>query len=217
MRYMSVDIETTGLTPTIHGITEFAAILGDTENPNFPIAKFYRWLNPEGYVWSNYCLSLHAHWICRVTHRLATKQIEENDTEPKICSNIVDLATDFMAWFEQVDLGAYDEFKYKKRGSIVGTGKNFGTFDLQFLKAWKFPDVFRHRTLEWLPLYTRKGDKVPPDLKLCKQRAIEMGCPDLIVEVAHNALDDAMDVHKLIQFAETYGYCRLTTLDNSRG
>lgn len=211
MKYMSIDLETTGTVPSIHGITEFAAILGDDTEPEL-YANFYRWLNPEGYVWSNFCLALHAAWIGRVTTRIAAKQFDVNSKEPKICHNVVELANDFMAWYETCDPVGFSEYQLKRRANITGTGKNFGTFDLQFLKAWKFPDVVRHRTLDWIQTYQRPEDKVPPDLKLVKQRAILMGCPDLVEGVAHNALDDALDVHKLIQFGAKFRVSHQDTL-----
>lgn len=216
MKYMAIDLETTGLTPMQHGITEFAAVVADDTDPSFGVKTFYRWLDPEGYVWSTYCLALHANWIGRVTHRIKMRQYAENDLEPKICLNMADLAADFMGWFSSVLPTEHYEFLDKKRGTITGTGKNFGSFDLQFLKAWKFPNVFRHRTLDWVPTYTRPGDRVPPELKTCKERAIEMGCLDITSVVAHNALDDAMDVHKLIQFGKQHDRSRTPSIDDPR-
>lgn len=200
MKYMSVDIETTGLIPMLHGITEFAAVLADDADPGRKPATFYRWINPEGYAWSTYCLMLHHQWIYDCVSRIERKLERSKDYPVQICDNVTQCGLEFMQWYEEVDPMGFSEFSIKKRGNITGTGKNFGTFDLQFLNAWKFPQVFRHRTYDWIQTYQLPSDKMPPDLKLCKERAILMGCRDLVPAVAHNALDDAFDVHTLIQF-----------------
>ncbi len=204
MKSMSVDIETTGLIPTLHGITEFGAVFFDDQRPDIPPQTFYRWVNPEGYVWSTYCLALHSRWIGRVCHRIAMKEFAANVYEPSICENIRQVGLEFLEWYESVDKAGAEEWLAKQRGNITGTGKNFGSFDLQFLKAWKFPDVFRHRTLDWIKTYQLTTDRVPPELKTCKERAILMGCHDITAEVAHSALEDALDVYKLIMFGEKY-------------
>lgn len=201
MLALSVDIETTGLKPKLHGVTEFAAILFDTNNPNFALTSFERWLNPEGYVWSNYCLKLHANWITRVIDRLdkgLTKPLDFPDgREPMIVDNMELLWGDFKEWLHTCGILPSPG----SRSRIVPAGKNFASFDLQFLIFGGFPEIFRHRTADWVPHYQRRGDVFPPELKLCKERAIAMGCPDLTPNVAHRAYDDALDVVKLIQFA----------------
>ncbi len=62
MKYVSIDIETTGTDEKIHQIIEFAAIIEDSENQlNFDeIPKFRRIvLNPEKkYVFSSYASNL---------------------------------------------------------------------------------------------------------------------------------------------------------------
>lgn len=184
-------------------MTEFAAILFDTNHPG-NLVSFERWLNPEGYVWSNYCLKLHAKWIDRMLTRLDNQQIEArlfsegyNTPEPKIIDNMAMLWFDFKEWLHGLGILPMPG----SRNRIVPAGKNFASFDLQFLIHGGFPEIFRHRTADWVSFYQRRNDKFPPELKLCKERAIAMGCPDLTTEVAHRAYDDALDVVKLIQFA----------------
>lgn len=202
MLALSIDIETTGLKPSIHGVTEFAAILFDTNNPSKTLVSFERWLDPEGYVWSNYCLKLHKDWIARVVDRLfQTDALPITDglmqAEPPIVQGLTGLWHDFSKWLTLLGILPVPG----SRNRIVPAGKNFGSFDQQFLIHGGFPEIFRHRTADWVPFYQRKNDAFPPELKLCKERAIAMGCPDLTPDVAHRAYDDALDVVKLIQFA----------------
>lgn len=191
MRYFSIDLETTGLKGEIHGITEFACVLGDTNQPQL-CKSFYRWIDPDGYVWSRYCLTLHAAWIKDVCDRIRNNQLEaESAVIPKICKSIGEVMFDFAAWLTQV--GETEPLR------VTATGKNFASFDKTFLAPWS---MFRHRMMEWVPFYTSYEDKVPPELSLCKARALAAGCKLFSnAAVAHNALDDAMDVHHLIQFA----------------
>jgi DNA polymerase III epsilon subunit-like protein len=195
MKYFSIDLETTGLNGGVHGVTEFAAVFGDTLDTKL-CKSFYRWLDPEGYVWSNFCLRLHAKWIEKATTRIFNKQFEAVADEPKICRNLVDVYADFYDWLMAIGECATDSPR------ILPTGKNFASFDKNFLIGRGFTNIFRHRTLDWVPFYTSSKDVVPPELELCKRRAIEAGCKRFsLSKVKHNALDDALDVHHLIQFA----------------
>ncbi len=201
MKAFSVDLETTGLKPGIHGITEFGAVFFDDQKPEQEPKCFYRWLDPEGYVWSNYCLQLHADWIRKCTARCLKGQYKIGaEGEPKICHDLLELYDDFYKWL--TELGQADPTS-SRQTRLLGTGKNFGSFDLNFLKQHlNWANIWRHRTLDWVPFYTVKTDEFPPELRVCKERAILMGCPGITADVAHNALEDALDVYKLIMFTQ---------------
>lgn len=196
MQVCVIDIETTGLNPQVHGITEFGAVMIDLFKPN-QMKQFYRWLNPEGYVWSNYCLKLHHEWIGKIVSR-QNKDGSFDKEGPEICRDIAQLNFEFRKWlFTECGVEVKDEHGNFDR--LVGAGKNFGAFDLQFLLAKKFLDCFRHRSLDPGNLYMVKGDKVPPDLRLCKERAQAEGYGGFYsVEVTHDALSDAVDVAHLL-------------------
>ena len=179
MKVFSIDIETTGLEPTKHGIIEFAAVWGDIFNSSFPVKVFHSYLNSEDYRWTNYCLRLHKDWIFNRPTDVPTRSMP-------------DLITDFCRWCRtecDVEIGQ----------SINVIGKNFSTFDLPFLMAnnWS-PTIFKRRVIDIGPLYLAKGDKNVPDLQQCKKFAMIEGCPWIGNEVVmHNAVDDAMDVMRL--------------------
>lgn len=197
LRFYSIDLETTGLDYRKHSVTEFAAVFTDLEL-SFTPKTFYRWLDPEDYLWSNYCLRLHSKWIDRVTARIEAKAWEATDTEPKICRSMNALIHDFKTWmFTECGHPVPDDNgKWEK---ITPAGKNFGSFDKNFLEKANWPAMFRHRAIDPTGLYLDKAiDSIPPELAQCKKRAIADGYTVFKSDiVAHNALDDAKDVASL--------------------
>jgi hypothetical protein len=193
MQFLAIDIETTGLDDQKHGITEFAAVftnLAGTEPPK----KFYRYINPEDYVWSQYCLRLHADWLRRV---LAAREAGVWECDGvKIVRNADALVTDFTTWlFTECSWPVPD----KKWKSIVPAGKNFYSFDHRFLEAAGFPRMFKRRALDPAIGYIIESDAEPPDMATCKIRAESLGCIFKHSHVTHNALEDAEDVVALLQ------------------
>lgn len=196
MKFIAIDIETTGLESQLHSITEFAAIFADTD-PAIPVKTFYRWMNPEGFVWSNFCLNLHYDWIKKVVKRVKESSISPPD-EPILCLTGGSLVNQFCQWLlTECDHPIPKGDRWEK---LTAAGKNFHGFDHRFLETHGFPAMFRHRSIDPVMLYAHANDIVLPELKLCKERAIAEGCPGLVADVAHNAIDDAMDVVKLVQW-----------------
>jgi len=195
MDIFAIDLETTGLDSSIHGVTEFAAVFGDLWGQR-PVKTFYVWINPEGYVWSQYCLDLHAKWLLNVNARIKAKQF---DGDPIIVPNMQVAFAHFKTWlFTQCDWPVpSQDGKWEK---LIAAGKNFGSFDLGFLKKAGWPDIFRHRSLDPTLGYIRRSDKFPPELKVCKERAIADGAAFESAEVKHSAIADAMDVLDLLRF-----------------
>ncbi len=194
MKFLAIDIETTGLDDKLHSITEFAAVFADLEGKEEPIT-FYRYIQPEDFVWSMYCLNLHWNWLHRALVRVKEK-LWDCPNEPRMVKDVYELIREFCVWlFNDCNWPIPVEERWK---SIIPAGKNFFSFDHRFLEAAGFPRMFKRRQLDPTILYTRQDDTEPPDLTECKARAIAEGC-DLKPGVAHNALDDAMDVVKLLQ------------------
>jgi hypothetical protein len=83
------------------------------------------------------------------------------------------------------------------RFTINAAGKNFSSFDLQFLKTlpgWQKCIQIRQRTIDPAVLYTDWfNDKSLPSLPLCKKRS------GLKEEVSHDALEDAWDVVQVLR------------------
>ncbi len=198
MKILAIDIETTGLDPLIHGITEFAAVFGDIEGKE-KLSVFHVHVNPEGMLWSQYCLNLHYEWIGKINERIKAK-----DTH-NIVNGYNQLKARFREW--AVDQGLYAYEKGRDTPSKpTAAGKCFGTFDVNFLNNRFGGEMFRKRVLDPMHYYIdlEKDGDIPPDLQTCKLRAISTGC-DISPNVAHNALDDALDVMILMRHAYKLG------------
>jgi hypothetical protein len=184
MRFVAVDIETTGLEPGKHGIVEFGAVFADLAG-TFEPKTLHLQVHPEDMVWSSYCLNLHRDLITEI---LAAKP---EDHEPRVLPNPLLIGMHLRAWLISVCEHTKPNGDFEK---VTGAGKNFGSFDLQFLlKSGGCNGIFRHRNLDPTPYYLKPEDTVPPELKLCKERA------GLEPRVAHRALADAWDVVDLLQ------------------
>ena len=187
MKYISIDIETTGLDPDMHDIVEFGAIIDDLDDdsPSHPI--FHCYFEPPfngNFIGSPYALSMHAEKFERIAHPQPGNLI----ISPKL------LGDHFRDWL------LVNSFEYNSHGSfkvsIVAAGKNFGSFDLQFLKRKSnlldFVDI-HYRMIDPCILYYEPGDIMLPSMDKCLERA------GIDKTVTHNAVDDAMDIVKLIR------------------
>lgn len=191
MKYISIDIETTGLDPEKHDIIEFGAILEDTklQLPFETIPKFNTLLVTKtgNFTGNPYALSMHSELFKELAKKI--------DKRTMNVMSIDSLRKNFTDWIiEKV---------YNNTTLIISkisiAGKNFSGFDLQFLNK-KLPQFssylnFSHRTIDPAILYFNpETDTELPDLKTCKQRA---GITDS--EVSHRTLRDAMDVIEVLR------------------
>lgn len=180
MKYLSVDIETTGLDPETCDIIEFAAILEDTENPlSFDqLHKFHCYFIPKFGVFQGepYALSLHFTPFRRIADRTPGFNYIKYD----------DFVQLFMQWLHVIKL----------EDKITFAGKNFSAFDLQFLKGllnWK-QIKYHHRALDPGILYWNpKTDVELPSTSECLKRA---GLPD---QASHQAMLDAWTIIQLLR------------------
>ena len=183
MKFISIDIETVGLDTVNCDILEFGAVLDDLGNPlpleNLP--KYHTYFIKDKYLGEPFALAMHQEIFKRISER------REGYTYLS--------AEKFGYSFKKflLDNGYLTE---KDRITVNVAGKNFSSFDLQFLK--NKTDFCKHiqvsaRVLDPAILYYQKGDIRLPGLGLCLERA---GFENI---VKHCALDDALDVVKLIR------------------
>lgn len=181
MKYVSIDIETTGLNPAIHDVLEVGAIFEDTDNqmPRGWCPTFHAYLWKPNYTGEAIALAMNAHILQKI-HQLK----KDGDTHFLMDENTFGFR--------------FAEFltKHGDGKTIVAAGKNVTSFDLPFLRRFPYWDhiKIRHRALDPTLSYVNwKTDTEPPDLSTCKKRA---GLPEL---VTHEALDDAWDVIELLR------------------
>lgn len=182
MKYLSIDLETTGINPEEDQILEFAAIYDDLKNPTFNIETahtFHVYLNRERIQGNIFAILMNTHTFKSISEYQKNKNKEMLVSEDTLVSRFHDWA-----------------FTLFRQNKINTAGKNFGSFDLQFIKKLKMSNClnFRHRSLDIGSLYfDPKIDDVIPDLQTCLSRA---GINEV---VNHCALDDAYQVIKLIR------------------
>lgn len=104
-----------------------------------------------------------------------------------------------LGWAIKEWLASHGEEVKNGRARITVAGKNFSSFDRQFLENdfhRVHEDVeFRHRSIDPGSMYMTKDDTTPPGMDECLKRAgIEP-----IPELQHRALYDAYDVVRLVR------------------
>ena len=221
MKYISIDIETTGLDADFNQILSIGAVIEDTLNP-LPfeeLPKFHAVIKRESVYGSIFALNLNRDLIQamkdyseartqelkdEVEEAFGAKFYEEDEVVEALyqfCyrNNLVEFDPDFLN--KHVKL--VDGIMYPILGSNMKktylncAGKNFAGFDKKFLEKlprWKQVFSIRSRVLDPGILFVDwKNDESIPSLDQCKQRAGIDGA------VTHNAVEDAMDVVMLLR------------------
>ena len=194
--YVSIDTETTGLDPETCQVIEIGAVIDDWTTPFSLLPKFRCYVDHGTFVGQPYALSMHAS-IFRAIAKGPTLDEQhgkggwmKGDGVPVYRPEIVTGV--FINWLHCNGLHLRDE-------KIIVAGKNYGSFDQQFLKRLpRFHHVrIKHRYIDPGNLYYNPSiDDGPPDMKECMVRAGIEG------EVSHTAVEDAMTVVKLIRYWE---------------
>ena len=188
MRFVSIDLETTGPDPWVHEILEFAAIIYDTHRPvSRSEAPQFRVLVQPTFAYAN-ATALRM-------NRLLVEELQAPTFDTVVLSP--DALPDRFAEFLQ-----RHGFVRHERGKIrvQAAGKNFDKFDRVFLeRQLRFRQqisLYRAALDPGLLYWNPASDKQwIPNMVACKKRA---GFAD--TAVAHRALDDAWDVVQLVQY-----------------
>jgi oligoribonuclease (3'-5' exoribonuclease) len=177
LRYVSIDIETTGLDPETCQILEIGAVWDDWTKPIHELPVYHRLVSHEEYRGNAYALAMNAPLLKRLS----------GEREPWFLDS-EQVADDFAAWLEGCG--------WDGKTTLTPAGKNFASFDRQFLKRLpRFEQVVKlhHRTLDPAVLFWRPEDEKLPDSKTCYERA------GLDNKVAHTAVEDALAVVRLVR------------------
>ncbi|UOG75335.1 hypothetical protein MTX78_01755 [Hymenobacter tibetensis] len=186
MRYISLDLETSGGRPQRHQILELAAVIEDTKHllPLPELPAFRRVVRHPEYVGTAGALALNA----RLLQELADKA-----PNPELCTpdQLLPQLREFLL---------QHGFKPDKQDcvSVTMAGKNIASFDLGFLRELPgYGTLVRAEPAMLDPaafyLNWRKDSRLPT-MTICKARA---GFED--DTVAHEALADALDVVQLLR------------------
>lgn len=219
MKYVSIDIETTGLSPENHSILSVGAIIEDTELklPYDEIPKFHAILIQREITGSPFAINMNQGIISLISDYIngneEVKKQLDNHPDYIFCepSEVSKKLFDFLFLngygYDTISGGMTVRIVNGKSLPVFGSntkpihinvaGKNFGTFDKIFLEKldwFKKLINIRTRIIDPAPLFCDwVNDKTLPNFKTCKERSNISG------EVAHNALEDAWDVIQMLR------------------
>lgn len=219
MKYISVDIETTGLDPEKNKVISVAAIIEDTENklPFDECPKFNVAILQNELIGSARAITINKQLISEIADYqdadIETRKLIDTESEYKFVKED-DITKEFYWWLDENGLGyglensgGYGIIVDGKTKPVINgstrpitinvAGKNFATFDMLFLKQlpwWQKLIKIRQRVLDPAILVVDwKNDTSLPNLKQCKERTGIEGI------VTHNALEDAWDVIEVMR------------------
>ena len=119
LKYVSIDIETTGLDENLCQTLEFGAVHDDWTRPIAQLPRFHRYIYGTHFTGQPYALALNADILKRIA-----AHNPENPEPSEFCAP-EDLALDFYTWLVGLDLDPRH---------LNAAGKNFASIDRQFLK-----------------------------------------------------------------------------------
>ena len=179
--YVSIDIETTGLDWRTCQVIEVGAVIDDYKSAIVDLPTFRCYVDHGVFKGQPYALSMHP----EIFRAIAT---DETDVEILAPEEVADF---FAGW---LDKNGFDPAMEK----TLVAGKNFAAFDKCFLEdlpGWTAEVNMKHRIIDPGNMFYIPGvDDGPPDTAECLRRA------KLPPVVNHKALDDALDVVRLIRY-----------------
>ena len=185
MKYIAIDIETTGLDPETCQILQIGAVIEDTKTqlPIEDLPTFNVYLKRDFIRGTPYALHMNGDII---------EKILDDGSNVIHPSNVTDK---FKRWLLINDYyySGHPDPKLK----IIAAGKNLASFDQPFLERlvnWKSRIEMSHRKIDPAILFVDwENDESLPNLKTCLERA------GIKEKVSHDALEDALQIVKLIR------------------
>lgn len=219
MKYVSIDIETSGLDPVKNQVLSIGAIIEDTTKklPFQECPKFNTIIIQNEIVGSPRAITMNKNIISMIGEYLEgndeTRQNFQTHSDYTFLYK-EDVIKEFYWWLDEngfghglINSGGYVEFKngkdrpamnnFTKPITINVAGKNFGTFDKLFLQQlpwWQKLIRTRQRVLDPAILCVDwENDDSLPSLGTCKERKGISGI------VTHDAIEDAWDVIQILR------------------
>jgi DNA polymerase III epsilon subunit-like protein len=190
LRYVSLDLETSGSDPLRHQVLELAAVVEDTRRtattPLAELPSFRRALRHPELTGTAGALALNA----RLLEELADKSKAD---APDICT-----PAEVLPQLRAFLLANGFKADAKDRVSFTIAGKNIGVFDIPFLRqlpGWGTIIRAEPAVLDPASFYLNwHKDSRLPSMLICQARS---GMPE--PHVAHEALADALEVVRLLR------------------
>ena len=198
MKYISIDIETTGLDPETCQILQIGAVIEDTKNPK-PIDELPRFqciIEHDAYSGQPTAIAMN-HWLFEILAGLEKQKDGDSRLEYRKAHKITPVgmvAKAFSLWLMSNGINS-------ESGPIQinAAGKNFASFDKKFIEklpGWNNLIRIRQRILDPAALVIDwEADETLPSLNVCMKRLGVSG------EVTHDAVQDALDVIRVIRQA----------------
>ena len=196
MKYISIDIETTGLDQWEHQILQIAMVYEDT-NLELPLGKLPHidlFIEHENLNFQEGALKIHT----------STGLLDRYFEGEKVSwSDAIGLV---IGWLEELGYEYNDDDLIE----IVVAGKNYNGFDRLFLHStpeWRENIKEHRRVVDPTTMYIDwEEDDVPPSLFTCLKRA-DPQHENFADDVSHDALEDAFDVIRVLRnVQENWGY-----------
>ena len=220
MKYISIDIETSGLNPEKNKILSFGAIIEDTtkklpyeESPKFNAIILQHEIvgSPRALTMNKEIISLMSDFIegdeeikTNLTHHSEYIFIKEDELAQHFYDFVYTNGTlpsrpfDPNLQVRHVNGRMLPAFNHRTPPITINVaGKNFSTFDKLFIEQlpwWKKIITMRQRVIDpAILLCNWNEDESLPNMKKCKERSSLEG------EVSHTALEDAWDVVQMLR------------------
>lgn len=194
MKYVSIDLETTGTNDEIHQVIEIGAVVDDLENPKMlsELPEFHTYVEHDTYNVDGYCLGMHSD--TGIFEKLSEYGGEKSENVVGEEQAIADLNAFIRHYLE---LGGWPG---ESRGHLNVCCHNFTVFDFRFLRRamdrhyedeknrstiW---DVNRIRPFDPCQFYMEPGDEKVPSTRTAMERA------GMEPSVEHTAVADAKDM-----------------------
>lgn len=198
MRYVSLDLETCDVDIHAGKILSVGVVIDDLNNQleldELPRIHLLVDRDPDTLPWHEIARKMNTELEARIKHlRSLTPKERRRELLPhEVFVTPEQVGPTLVAWLRTHGFARDEEGRPK----VVVGGKNPGTFDLRMLENDLEIDKYLaiHRRLVDPAMYFwRHGDLLPPALGECKKRA------GLEETVAHDALEDALDVIRLVR------------------
>lgn len=188
MKYVSIDLETTGLDPDECQILELGAVIDDLGTPFSELPIFRYRVKEPFYQGQPYALSMHADLFRELA--ISDFRVNDDGNNGDIIGSEESLTGWLALWLKENGINSQ---------SFVASGKNFANFDAPFLRMLPQAEEIKwhHRILDPGSMFVRATDAVMPSTEVCIERAgiVVSGIPG----EPHTAIHDALVVCALIR------------------